>query len=56
MTIEHVIEPGDRGTLITERMIMKGLVAPLVAGLMRGASSRPTSKRRSTAPASPRRG
>jgi hypothetical protein len=34
MTIEHVIDPTDTGTLLTERMILSGPLAALVARLM----------------------
>src|SRR3954470_11464895 len=34
MTIEHVIDPTDTGTLLTERMILTGPLAALVARLM----------------------
>jgi hypothetical protein len=34
MTMEHVIEPNDLGTLVVERVIMSGPAAGLYAGLL----------------------
>jgi hypothetical protein len=35
MTFEHVIEPGETGTTLTERVLMRGPLARLVGPLMR---------------------
>ncbi len=35
MTFEHVIEPVDGGTKVTERALIAGPLAPLVGALMR---------------------
>jgi len=35
MTFEHVIEPGDAGTVLTERVLIRGPLAWLVGPLMR---------------------
>jgi polyketide cyclase/dehydrase/lipid transport protein len=35
MTFEHVIEPGEEGTVLTERVLIRGPLARLVGVLMR---------------------
>jgi hypothetical protein len=35
MTFEHVIEPGEAGTRLTERVLIRGPLARIVAALMR---------------------